>query len=331
MQTHPPDQEATHHAQTVSAPAAETVSRAFEILQQYNECRAKEFFRGPGSSLSLGCYVSDHLQLCRRLGTGASGEVWEAVDWRTQTLIAVKCMGVMSSSLQGLFLAEVDRMTRLSHPHVCAVLGASVTPAGTFLRMQCLQPTTLHDELKALIESAETMAHPRAYRLIEEILMGLVALHEADGGPLLHCDLKPRNIGFDVLGRTMLLDVALPAPWFGSPGWEAPEQLAGEVHGAATDLFGVGLVAALLLSGAHPFNDATRLLTLAECHERGPQGLNNLAPAIRTWLERLLATESASRFQSAAEALAEFRAIPNVADDHFSQASGTSLFPPRHS
>lgn len=294
------------NSQGASDTMTETTGRVLDMLTGYNQCHRQEFFLGLNNGpLFLGCYVSDHLQVSFRLGSGASGEVWEAVDWQARTVIAVKCMGIMPSGLQSHFLGEVERIARISNPHVCAVFGAVVTPVGTFLRMERLQSTTLHDELRELIDAGETMPRERARRIIEEILLGLVALHGASGGPLLHCDLKPRNIGFDSLGHAKLLDVALPAPWYGSPGWETPEQLKGEVHGAATDLFGVGLIASLLFAGVHPFSDVTRLLTLAECHERPPHGLHDLEPGIRTWVERLLATDSASRYQSAAEALAD--------------------------
>lgn len=285
-------------------------TRGIKFLEQYNSIHTKRILRSESEVAHPGDFLSDSLQLVLRLGEGASGQVWEAFDWISGRLVAVKRTALESAEFQATFLAEAKRLARISSPHVYAIYDAFATAAGCVVVMERLHVETLQDRLKDLHREGASMAWDDACELIRGILAGLRALHEATDKPLFHCDLKPANIGFGLDGTVKLLDVALPAPLFGSPGWQAPEQLDSELAGPETDLFGVGLIAAVMLSGKHPFGDPNRLFSYRELvFDHPPRGLDGLARPFQLWIRKLLEIDPEDRFRSAEEALIAFEQL----------------------
>jgi len=153
-------------------------------------------------------------------------------------------------------------------------------------------------------------------RIAREVLAGLQVVH-AHG--LLHCDVKAGNVMVGT-GPTKLIDFGIArAPHsvtpdgtsLGSLHAMAPEQLRGEELTAATDLFAVGVVLYVALTGRVPFAGRDPA-EVASAQETGrPVAPSHLVPGIDPRLDRAvlqaLETEPTARFGSAAamsEALA---------------------------
>jgi serine/threonine protein kinase len=105
----------------------------------------------------------------------------------------------------------------------------------------------------------------------------------------------------------------MPNLVMGTPGFMAPEQIRGQEVTARTDLYALGVVAWVLLTGQEPFS-APSIMELMMAHLEQPlPSLTPLAPgcppALIKLVERLLAKQPADRPQSALEVLTELQHI----------------------
>ncbi|HVE82845.1 MAG TPA: protein kinase, partial [Myxococcales bacterium] len=224
-----------------------------------------------------------------RIASGGMGKVYEAYDPQLKRRVALK---VLRSELldsagrehwRSRLLREAQAMARLAHPNVLAVHDAGSEGERVFIAMDLVEGQTLTD----WAESA-----PRPWRAVLAVMLqagdGLAAAHHAG---LVHRDFKPANVLVDRSGRALVLDFGLaaatssaeapaqpepppsappPAPAspprastgdsltipgivMGTPGFMAPEQLAGRATDFRCDQFSFCATAYELLYGARAF------------------------------------------------------------------------------
>jgi len=145
--------------------------------------------------------------------------------------------------------------------------------------------------------------------LLRQLRPVLVVLH---GQELIHGDLTPANLlRRDRDGQPVLLDFGLlrglaeaADPGGATPGYAPPEQLAGGAPQPWMDLYSLGVVAMVLLSG----DDPEALLDPVSLEWRWPAALET-EPGLASQISRLVSTDPRRRFASAAQALAAFQAL----------------------
>jgi len=145
--------------------------------------------------------------------------------------------------------------------------------------------------------------------LLRQLLPVLVVLH---GQELIHGDLTPANLlRRDRDGQPVLLDFGLlrglaeaADPGGATPGYAPPEQLAGGPPQPWMDLYSLGVVAMVLLSGDGP----EALLDPVSLEWRWPAALET-EPALASQISRLVSQDPRRRFASSAQALAAFQAL----------------------
>jgi serine/threonine-protein kinase len=145
--------------------------------------------------------------------------------------------------------------------------------------------------------------------LLRQLLPVLVVLH---GQELIHGDLTPANLlRRDRDGQPVLLDFGLlrglaeAADTGGAtPGYAPPEQLAGGAPQPWMDLYSLGVVAMVLLSG----DDPEALLDPVSLEWRWPAALET-EPALASQISRLVSPDPRRRYANAAQALAAFQAL----------------------
>jgi hypothetical protein len=174
-----------------------------------------------------------------------------------------------------------------------------------------------------------------------QLASGLAAAHHAG---IVHRDFKPENIVRCADGRVKILDfgvarIAEPGAateWrltqtgmaLGTPGYMAPEQLAGRDVDARADLFAFGVVGWELATGAHPFgaNPAELLARMTDLLEGRPvtAGLAPLPlPRLEAVLRRCIRRDPADRYSSAkelADDLEQIRVAGTVVPEPASEA-----------
>jgi eukaryotic-like serine/threonine-protein kinase len=218
----------------------------------------------PVSSLAgqaAGAYV-----LRSQLGQGGMGTVWlaERSDGRYQGTAAVKVLNAALTGRAGeaRFRREASILARLRHPHIAQLIDAGVSPLG--------QPYLVLERVdgERIDRYCDARNLPVEAR-IRVFLDVLAAVAHAHAQLIVHRDIKPSNVLVATDGQVKLLDFGvaklLESDETGeptvvtregesalTPGYAAPEQLTGGDVTTATDVYALGVLLYLLLTGHHP-------------------------------------------------------------------------------
>jgi tetratricopeptide (TPR) repeat protein len=193
------------------------------------------------------------LVILDRIGSGAMGTVYAAYDPRLDRKVAVKVLHAGGGD-NARFLREARALGKLAHPNVVAIHDAGEEAGCVYVVMELASGVPL----RAWIGTDHEW---RAIaRVMREVAFGLGAAHRAG---LVHRDVKPDNIliGSD---RTRVVDFGLAASGdetsggAGTPSYLAPEVLAGEPAGPASDQFSFGVTFHEVLFGKRPHKGASR-------------------------------------------------------------------------
>lgn len=205
----------------------------------------------------LGPYLLEH-----EVGRGGMGVVWRARrdDGRFEGHVALKFLRSAWLGRAGLarFQGEGALLARLDHPHVARLLDAGVTGDGDpYLVLEYVEGVPID----AYCDAARLDVEARL-RLFLGVLDAVAAAHAQ---LIVHRDLKPSNVLVTGDGRAKLLDFGVAKLLVGddpgltrdagnvlTPAYAAPEQLRGEPPVAATDVYALGLLLYLLLTGRQP-------------------------------------------------------------------------------
>ena len=260
---------------------------------------------------------SERFRVVGRLGSGASGEVFEAVNAASQARVALKALRRVSPELLRLFKHEFRAMQDIRHENL-ASLGELFEEDGQwFFTMELVEggidflayvsrkesrasdPYESHISLRGA--SAQKIPGDRAaadgtrppfdeQRLrdaLKQLVAGIRALHAAGR---VHRDVKPSNVLVTGTGRVVIVDFGITLDrrdrqidngggFTGTPVYMSPEQaLSGEI-GPASDWYAVGVVLYRALTGKLPFEGLLAEL-LAQKLTRPPQAPRELVPGI---------------------------------------------------
>jgi serine/threonine protein kinase len=133
-------------------------------------------------------------ELLRRLGEGASGEVWEAVDRRIDAPVALKLFNAHGMDPMGRVMAEARAASRVVSDHVVYVREAGRVDGEAYIAMALCREETASDAAPKVARNLNEDA-PRslteAVRWGEQIARGVAAAHAVG---VYHRDLKPDNV-----------------------------------------------------------------------------------------------------------------------------------------
>ncbi|MBC7843915.1 MAG: protein kinase, partial [Gemmatimonadaceae bacterium] len=246
--------------------APELADAVSELLSADAVADERGFLDTP-HALTLAGRELGHYTLERPLGHGGMGSVWLArrTDGRFDGFAAVKLMNLalMSDIGQARFRREGTALSRLTHPAIARLLDAGVADSG--------QPYLVLEYVDGMrIDTyADSAALTRDQR-VDLVLQVLDAVGHAHANLIVHRDLKPSNILVTADGQVKLLDfgiakllradgdeqegTALTSDGGSAltPDYAAPEQVMGENVTTATDVYALGVLLYLLLSGRHP-------------------------------------------------------------------------------
>jgi tetratricopeptide (TPR) repeat protein len=292
----------------------------------------------PGGT-TFGRYV-----VLKRLGRGGMGIVYLGFDNELERRVAIKVLrpqgmeGMWAKETRARLLREAQALAKVSHPNVVAVYDVGTYGDEVFVAMQYVPGSTMREWCASPGRTTREIlaAYVQAGR-------GLEAAH-AEG--VLHRDFKPDNVVVDERGRVRVLDFglarlepaetsegaskdesasrialddtgvlhrdALSTPLtsagviLGTPGYMAPEQLAGERATARSDQFSFCVALYEALYGTIPFlGDTVRdLVTSIRSQQPRPPRLDVRLPrGVRRAILRGLSADPADRFPSMPELL----------------------------
>lgn len=248
------------------------------------------------------------------IAQGGMGVILEGHDPVLERRVAIK---VLSPDLAGnsvarqRFLREARAAAALEHDHILPVYSVH-DGALPWFAMRLAEGGTLQQ----LLDAEGALALPRLKSLALQIASALRAAHAAG---LIHRDIKPANILLDAAReRAWLADFGIaraiedPSLTYrgfitGTPSYMSPEQAAGTLVDARSDLFSLGAVLYHCATGRVPFSGETSVSVLKNVVAASPQSPSNLRPGLPSWflrlLDKLMAREPDERFGSAAEVI----------------------------
>lgn len=205
--------------------------------------------------------LAERYRLLTVIGRGANGITYRAERTKDARLFAVKEIPLRtleSVKAMELFEREARVLRQLQHPAIPAyeddfVFGDGKA-AAMYLVQELVSGRTLEDEA-----SDTRYDLPRVFAIVAEIAVILDYLHHR-APPVIHRDVKPRNVMRREDGRLALIDFGSVrdaarasggSTVAGTFGYMAPEQLAGRAS-AASDIYGLGALAVRLLTGKEP-------------------------------------------------------------------------------
>ncbi|MGO8786033.1 MAG: protein kinase domain-containing protein [Terriglobia bacterium] len=266
------DEELAKWLASLRAQDAALAAQLEELLQEHRAVAQEHFLeQGPALPLrsqpaltgqNVGAYT-----LVSPIGQGGMGTVWLArrSDGRFERQAAVKFVNVAltGSATEERFKREGSLLGRLAHPHIAGLLDAGICSDGTpYLILEYVDGVAIDqycDQHKVDVEGR--------VKLFRDVL-GAVA--EAHAHLIVHRDIKPSNVLVRKDGQVKLLDfgiakllareggTALPTlltmegGGAMTPQFAAPEQVTGGTVITATDVYALGVLLYLLLTGQHP-------------------------------------------------------------------------------
>ena len=220
---------------------------------------------GAGAGDLEGSVVAGQYRIGARMGSGASGVIYQAARITDGLPVAIKLLraatahdAVASDRLR----REAEALGLSWHPNVVEVIDHGHLPDGTsYLVMELLEGEPLANRLKYKVRLSPDELFPIAMNLSEAV----VAIHAAG---VVHRDLKPANIYLvtDPEGgeRAKILDFGIArVEWeemritnmgapLGTPGYMSPEQESGGEVDARSDVYAIGAVLYECLVGEPP-------------------------------------------------------------------------------
>jgi hypothetical protein len=215
------------------------------------------------------------------------------------------------------FFQEARIASALKHPNVITVHDAGVAGGVPFIVMEYMDGGSL----AALMRGRGPVAPARAVAMIRQAALGLAYAHERG---IIHRDIKPDNLLLDSAGRVVVTDfgaarlrdsdLTRTGEVLGTPHYMSPEQVLGEPLDGRSDLFSLGVLLYLLLTGRRPFKGET---VSSICYhivhspvEPLPDGLV-LPEDLRAVVARLLAKPREERYADGEVLAADLEALEN--------------------
>ncbi|HSY81086.1 MAG TPA: protein kinase [Gemmatimonadaceae bacterium] len=269
----------------------------------------------------VGQVVAERYHVLQKLGEGGMGQVYLAEHVRMARRCAVK---VMSPNLTrdpdavSRFNREAANASRITHPNVAAIYDFGETSDGLiYLAMEFVDG----EPLTKLIQRLGALPLARAVTIARQTADALTVAHELG---IVHRDLKPDNImigrgreGADMVkvvdfgiakaSQNEAQKVTKTGLVVGTPEYMSPEQLAGDKLDGRSDVYSLGLVTFVMLTGKLPFPSETAqeamLMRLMEKPKTLAEMRPDLAfpPGLQAVFDKVLARDMTQRYAVAAD------------------------------
>jgi eukaryotic-like serine/threonine-protein kinase len=254
-------------------------------------------------------------RVLRQLGQGGMGAVYEAIDERLDTTVALKETLFADERLRKQFEREARLLARMHHPALPRVSDHFPEGGGQFLVMQFIAG----DDLAEMIARKRgPFPAEQVLKWADQLLDALDYLHTQDP-QIIHRDIKPQNLKLTSRDQIILLDFGLAkgqaseisrvttsASIFGyTPNYAPLEQIQGLGTDARSDIYALGATLYHLLTGIKPPDALTRAAAIVNGQsdplKPASEVNESIAPESAAVLERAMAQNREQRYSSAAE------------------------------
>ncbi|KAM6184877.1 myosin light chain kinase family member 4 [Rhynchocyon petersi] len=245
------------------------------------------------------------------LGGGRFGQVHKCEEKVTGLKLAAKIIKTRGSKDKDEVKNEINVMNQLDHVNLIQLYDAFESKNDMVLVMEYVNGGELFDRI---IDENYNLTELDTILFIKQICAGIKHMHQMY---ILHLDLKPENIlcvNRDAK-QIKIIDFGLARRYkpreklrvnFGTPEFLAPEVVNYDFVSFPTDMWSVGVITYMLLSGLSPFlgdNDAETLSNILACRwDLEDEEFHDVSEEAREFISKLLIKEKSWRI-SASEAL----------------------------
>ena len=180
-------------------------------------------------------------EIVKKLGSGATGEVYEGLDNKLGRQVAVR---VVSRSDVADFMKEAQAISRLDHPNILTISDFGEEDGAAYLVTEYVAEGRFSELLKGeRVPFRQSLAW---------MVYLLGALEYAHANEIVHGSINPSNVLLDKSGKLKLVDFSLSSLLAKCPIL-SPEQARGAVPDKRSDIFAAGALLYWLLAWKSPY------------------------------------------------------------------------------
>lgn len=201
--------------------------------------------------------LGSQYRVTKKVGQGAAGEVFQAIDTILERPVAVKFLNkkYANESTNKKRWQEARLIGQLNHPNIAQIYNIGENQDARYIVMEWVDGLPL-------IDTWYEMPLQQRLRIYLQVLDAIAEAHRRG---IVHRDIKPSNIlvnarsqakvlDFGIAVDTQLLDSVVEGYYHGTPAFSAPEQITPPVKiSPATDVFALGILLYQLLTDTLPF------------------------------------------------------------------------------
>src|SRR5687768_16437457 len=252
--------------------------------------------------LQLQAALAGEYSLQREIGRGGMGIVYLARDVQLERDVAIKVLPVSlarTPASRERFVREARTAAGLSHPHIVPIHRVGEAEGFVFFVMSYMEGETLGERLR----SRGPLPAADAARVLREVAWALAYAH---GRGIVHRDVKPDNIMLETgTGRAVVMDFGIAhgganqdsatdaGKVMGTAHFMSPEQMTNEPIDGRSDIYALGVVGYLALTGRLPFDEQSVPALLVRQASDAPtsvrRGAPGIPPSLASAIDRCLA------------------------------------------
>ncbi len=247
------------------------------------------------------------------------GTVYKVQDRELERVVAMKVIRpelAQTAEVHSRFKQELIIARQVTHKNVCRIYDLADAEGVKFITMEFVDGPSL----ASLLRQEGKLAPKDAAAIMAQVCRALEAAH-AEG--VIHRDLKPQNIMLDAHGRVVVMDFGIARSLqlgsmtqtgvvLGTPAYMSPEQAKGDELDGRSDLFSVGIIFYVLLTGDSPYKADTPLESIYKRSTEQVRPPIEVLPEIPKPLSdvavRCLEIDRNRRYASASEIVADLEA-----------------------